>query len=383
MTVRQDTGMPFRQHWGAGEVVMALVMLLRGVAALRQGTGSWAWWVVLVAWWVGMAVVWWHRCHKETVACIATWDRARELNAAEDARREAAARTALQEAEQEARREKCAGETAVAVLGCLAWLLFLWSGVGAAEWMMNVLCAAAVAWVLLAAAWGQRITLRPNDLNRSAQRAERTEPVFLATCLSSFVLMFASHVYSDGETAPANSSLFWLAVVAVGTPCCWAYWQWKTFKQERLEREAREEWKQELLELAQLLEVAEKVLEVAEKALGPNHPDVATSLNNLARLQDEYALVEFLLTSSLRIREMALGACLYKQFPGEPDGAARLKSLELFYRETKRKYEAEKLEKRAASIRAANDQQSRSGTGLPQTLASPCSGSPETPIAST
>jgi Flp pilus assembly protein TadD len=32
--------------------------------------------------------------------------------------------------------------------------------------------------------------------------------------------------------------------------------------------------------------VTKKALEVAEKAVGPNHPDVATSLNNLAVLYD-------------------------------------------------------------------------------------------------
>jgi len=32
--------------------------------------------------------------------------------------------------------------------------------------------------------------------------------------------------------------------------------------------------------------VAKKALEVAEKNVGPNHPDVATSLNNLALLYD-------------------------------------------------------------------------------------------------
>ena len=35
------------------------------------------------------------------------------------------------------------------------------------------------------------------------------------------------------------------------------------------------------------VDVAKKALELAEKSLGPDHPDVATSLNNLAKLLRE------------------------------------------------------------------------------------------------
>ena len=114
--------------------------------------------------------------------------------------------------------------------------------------------------------------------------------------------------------------------------------------------------------------IAKNALEVAEKTLGPNHPDMATSLNTLARLyhdQGQYARAEPLYKRSLMIWAKALGA-------DDPDVARSLENLAMLYRKTEREYEAEKLEKRAASIRAANDEQNRSGTGLPQRLASPC-----------
>ena len=56
--------------------------------------------------------------------------------------------------------------------------------------------------------------------------------------------------------------------------------------------------------------VAKKALEVAEKKVGPNHPSVATSLNNLASLyytQGHYAQAEPLHKRALAIREKALG----------------------------------------------------------------------------
>src|ERR1700733_9551730 len=51
---------------------------------------------------------------------------------------------------------------------------------------------------------------------------------------------------------------------------------------------------------------AERALALREKALGPNHPDVANSLNNLAelyRVQGAYARAEPLLARALDIRE--------------------------------------------------------------------------------
>ena len=60
-----------------------------------------------------------------------------------------------------------------------------------------------------------------------------------------------------------------------------------------------------------------RALAISEKALGPEHPDVATSLNNLALLyqaQGRYAEAEPLHKRALAISEKALG-------PEHPDVA--------------------------------------------------------------
>jgi len=52
------------------------------------------------------------------------------------------------------------------------------------------------------------------------------------------------------------------------------------------------------------LETSQKALELAERQLGPEHPDVATSLNNLAELyreQGRYAQAEPLQKRALAI----------------------------------------------------------------------------------
>ena len=136
--------------------------------------------------------------------------------------------------------------------------------------------------------------------------------------------------------------------------------------------------------------VAKKALEVAEKDAGAYHPHVATSLNILGLLYDnqgKYALAEPFFRRSLAIHEKALGsehpnvaidqlslAALYhnqgKYALAEPLMKSALdifeKSLGLnhphivttldwlafLYRATQRDSEAEKLEQRAARIRA-------------------------------
>ena len=85
-----------------------------------------------------------------------------------------------------------------------------------------------------------------------------------------------------------------------------------------------------------------------EKALGPDHPNVATSLNNLAELyrtQGQYAQAEPLYKRSLAIVEKALG-------PNHPNVATSLENLAVLYRVTKREAQASELEKRAKRIRA-------------------------------
>ena len=71
-----------------------------------------------------------------------------------------------------------------------------------------------------------------------------------------------------------------------------------------------------------------RALAIDEKALGPDHPDVATALNNLAGLYDDqgrYAEAEPLYKRALAIREKALG-------PDHPDVAASLNNLAALYR---------------------------------------------------
>ena len=54
----------------------------------------------------------------------------------------------------------------------------------------------------------------------------------------------------------------------------------------------------------------ERSVEIAEKAVGPEHPQVATSLNNLAALyqsQGNYAEAEQLDKRALLIRQETLG----------------------------------------------------------------------------
>ena len=71
-----------------------------------------------------------------------------------------------------------------------------------------------------------------------------------------------------------------------------------------------------------------RALAIREQALGPDHPDTATSLNNLAvllRAQGRYAEAEPLYRRALAIREKALG-------PDHPDTAASLNNLAVLLR---------------------------------------------------
>jgi tetratricopeptide (TPR) repeat protein len=61
---------------------------------------------------------------------------------------------------------------------------------------------------------------------------------------------------------------------------------------------------------AESIQVAEKALRVAKSTFGPDHPKVATSLNNLAelaRVQGNYAAAGRLYKQALAIHEKALG----------------------------------------------------------------------------
>jgi tetratricopeptide (TPR) repeat protein len=99
---------------------------------------------------------------------------------------------------------------------------------------------------------------------------------------------------------------------------------------------------------AQAEPLYQRSLAIREKALGPDHPDVAGSLNNLAglyRAQGQYAQAEPLYKRSLAIKEKALG-------PDHPDVATSLENMAALYRKTGREKEATALDQRAAAIRA-------------------------------
>ncbi|MEJ5377094.1 MAG: tetratricopeptide repeat-containing protein, partial [bacterium] len=94
------------------------------------------------------------------------------------------------------------------------------------------------------------------------------------------------------------------------------------------------------------LVLAQKALEVAKQNAGPNHPDVATSLNNLALLyktQGDYAKAEPLLKRSLAIYEKALG-------PNNPSVATSLNNLAELYKTQGDYAKAEPLLKRSLAI---------------------------------
>ena len=70
-------------------------------------------------------------------------------------------------------------------------------------------------------------------------------------------------------------------------------------------------------------------MKIREKQLGPEHPDTAASLNNLAKLYEhmgDYGKAEPLYQRSLKIMEKQLG-------PEHPDTAASLNNLATLYQD--------------------------------------------------
>jgi CHAT domain-containing protein/Tfp pilus assembly protein PilF len=97
---------------------------------------------------------------------------------------------------------------------------------------------------------------------------------------------------------------------------------------------------------SEAIPLAQRALAIGEKALGPDHPDVAASLNNLAefyRIQGRYAEAEPLFKRALTIKEKAFG-------PDHPDVALSLNSLAELYRAQGRFAEAEPLYQRSLTI---------------------------------
>lgn len=90
------------------------------------------------------------------------------------------------------------------------------------------------------------------------------------------------------------------------------------------------------------------MLAIREKAVGPDHPDVAAALNGLAllhRQQDRNAIAEPLYRRSLAITEKALGS-------EHPEVASVLENYAVLLRQAGRDREAERLQARALVIRA-------------------------------
>ncbi|HET6881718.1 MAG TPA: CHAT domain-containing tetratricopeptide repeat protein, partial [Pirellulales bacterium] len=94
----------------------------------------------------------------------------------------------------------------------------------------------------------------------------------------------------------------------------------------------------------------ERSLKILEAKRGPDHPDVATSLNNLAILYNhmgQYAPAELLYQRSLNIREAKLGS-------DHLDVAASLNNLAALYCDMGQYARAEPLHQRSLRIREAN-----------------------------
>jgi uncharacterized membrane protein len=99
------------------------------------------------------------------------------------------------------------------------------------------------------------------------------------------------------------SLLVFLCAFGTGTAAHAQGTEWKTLNDEvkSLHRQGRYD---------QAVVVAKKALQMAEQTVGPNHPAVAESLNNLAALyqaQGQYAEAEPLYKRALAIQEKALG----------------------------------------------------------------------------
>ncbi|MCR4322173.1 MAG: tetratricopeptide repeat protein [Candidatus Brocadiaceae bacterium] len=91
-------------------------------------------------------------------------------------------------------------------------------------------------------------------------------------------------------------------------------------------------------------------MEIAEKTFDPNHPHVASSLNNLAelyRVRGKYAEAEPLYKRSLAIREKARG-------PNHPNVANVLENMAECYKKIGKDDETKRLEERAKRIRSEN-----------------------------
>jgi tetratricopeptide (TPR) repeat protein len=106
-------------------------------------------------------------------------------------------------------------------------------------------------------------------------------------------------------------------------------------------------WLTNRAEYAEAQPLFQQALTIREKTLGPEHTDVATSLNELALLyhdQGQYGKAEPLFQRAVAIYKKALG-------PEDPEVAESLNNLALLYRAQGRHAEAEPLYQRSLAIR--------------------------------
>jgi tetratricopeptide (TPR) repeat protein len=114
---------------------------------------------------------------------------------------------------------------------------------------------------------------------------------------------------------------------------------------DRLDKQVEKLYRER--KFGEAIPLAERTLDIREKALGAMHPDVAESLSNLAQLyqsQGAHAKAEPLYVRALDIREKALGLM-------HPDVAQSLNSLGEFYSDQGAYAKAEPLLVRALDIR--------------------------------
>ena len=121
-------------------------------------------------------------------------------------------------------------------------------------------------------------------------------------------------------------------------------------------------WKKQVKEI----DGHKRLLAIKEKALGPNYPDVATSLNNLVRLyetQGEYALAEPLKRRSRAIR--SLRKLLESMGSDHPDVATSLDNLAELYRVQGEYALARPLQRRSQAIGSLRKLLERMGSDHP------------------
>src|SRR5262245_5644620 len=150
---------------------------------------------------------------------------------------------------------------------------------------------------------------------------------------------------------PSRLSGRWRSLSRIPAPSCWAAMVAVPSRTQTADDTAALSAEAEKLyqagKFVEAIEIAKRVLAIREKALGPEHPELGTSLSDLALLyyaQGRYAEAEPLVRRTIVILEKALG-------PEHADVAASLNNLAELYGAMGRYVEAEPLYRRSLSIR--------------------------------